>query len=201
MSYILDALKKSQAERQLGAVPTIDAAPIYGNAGPAPLNKPLWLALAALALLLALLLWRELHAPAVIMPVVPPDVPKVVQAPKAVAKVVEATKVANAPAAPKIIKAPEPTKAAKVVAPTPPVVASEPSVPALRELPEPIQRQIPTLAIGGYIYSNNPADRLLLVDKALRGEGDEVAPGLMLEKLQPAAAIFNFRGYRYRVPY
>lgn len=45
MSYILEALKKSQSERQLGAVPTIDAAPIYGSAGPAPLNKPLWLAL------------------------------------------------------------------------------------------------------------------------------------------------------------
>jgi general secretion pathway protein B len=83
----------------------------------------------------------------------------------------------------------------------PPVAATEARVPALRELPEPIQRQIPALAIGGYIYSKNPADRLLLVDKTLRREGEEVAPGLMLEKLQPAAAIFNYLGYRYRVPY
>lgn len=74
-------------------------------------------------------------------------------------------------------------------------------MPGARDLPEPIQRQIPPLAIGGYIYSKNPADRLLLIDKVLRHEGEELAPGLVLEKLQPKAAIFSFKGYRYRVPY
>jgi len=49
------------------------------------------------------------------------------------------------------------------------------------------------------MYSKNPADRLLLIDKVLRREGEEVAPGLILEKLQPKQAIFGFRGYRYRV--
>ena len=80
-------------------------------------------------------------------------------------------------------------------------VMAEDPVLSLRELPEPIQRQIAPLAIGGYIYSKNPADRLLLVDKVLRHEGEEVGPGLTLEKLQPKSAVFNFNGYRYRVPY
>lgn len=71
----------------------------------------------------------------------------------------------------------------------------------LRDLPEPIQRSIPPVTVGGYIYSKNPADRLLLVDKVLRHEGEEVAPGLLLEKLQPKEAVFNFKGYRYRIPY
>jgi general secretion pathway protein B len=35
----------------------------------------------------------------------------------------------------------------------------------------------------------------------LRREGEEVAPGLKLEKLNPKEAVFNFKGYRYRVPY
>ena len=83
----------------------------------------------------------------------------------------------------------------------PPTPAAEESVPGMRDLPEPIQRQIPAIAIGGYIYSKNPADRLLLIDKVLRHEGEELAPGLVLEKLQPKAAIFSFKGYRYRVPY
>ena len=74
-------------------------------------------------------------------------------------------------------------------------------LPSLRELPDPIQRQIPTLVLGGYMYSSNPSDRLLLIDKVLRHEGEEVAPGLVLEKLQPKAAIFSFKGYRYRHPY
>ena len=51
------------------------------------------------------------------------------------------------------------------------------------------------------MYSKNPADRLLLIDKTLRHEGEEVAPGLVLEKLLPKAAVMNFKGYRYRVPY
>ena len=93
-------------------------------------------------------------------------------------------------------------KAAPVpAAPVPAAVPVEEIIPGLRDLPEPIQRQIPAIALGGYIYSKDPADRLLLIDKVLRHEGEEVAPGLVLDKLQPKAAIFSFRGYRYRVPY
>jgi general secretion pathway protein B len=75
------------------------------------------------------------------------------------------------------------------------------SVRGLQALPEVIQREVPKVVFGGYIYSQNPADRLLLVDKTLRSEGEEVAPGLVLERLLPKAAVMNYRGYRYRVPY
>ena len=100
----------------------------------------------------------------------------------------------------------KPAPAAGAVAPAdttakPAAVAVEEPVQNLRDLPEPIQRSIPRIAVGGYIYSKNPADRLLLIDKILRHEGEEVAPGLTLEKLQPREAVFNFKGYRYRVPY
>ncbi len=71
----------------------------------------------------------------------------------------------------------------------------------LRELPEPIQRAIPPITMSGYMYSKNPADRMILIDKVLRHAGEEVAPGLVLEKLQAKGAVFSFRGYRYRVPY
>ena len=101
---------------------------------------------------------------------------------------------------------PVPPAAALATAPAtkaaPAAVAKvEEPVVNLRELPEPIQRAIPQVAVGGYIYSKNPADRLLLVDKILRREGEEVAPGLLLEKLNPKEAVFSYKGYRYRVPY
>jgi general secretion pathway protein B len=92
------------------------------------------------------------------------------------------------------VPAPTPT-------PVPEPAATDDGVLSMRELPEPIQRQIPQLALGGYIYSKTPAERLLLVDKVLRHEGEELAPGLTLEKLQPKAAVFNYKGYRYRVAY
>ncbi|MES2149081.1 MAG: general secretion pathway protein GspB [Pseudomonadota bacterium] len=82
-----------------------------------------------------------------------------------------------------------------------PHVDPDDSVPTLRELPEAIQHGVPPLVFGGYIYSSNPADRLLLIDKVLRHEGEEVAPGLTLERLLPKAALMNYKGYRYRVAY
>jgi general secretion pathway protein B len=101
------------------------------------------------------------------------------------------------PAAPVRKPAQDAAKPARVAAAEP----QEEPAQLRSELPEPIQRSIPTIAMGGYMYSKNPADRLLLIDKVLRHEGEEVAPGLVLEKLQPKAAVFTFKGYRYRVPY
>jgi len=91
-------------------------------------------------------------------------------------------------------------------APDPVVVARAPelvedNLRTLQQLPEAIQREVPRVSVGGYIYSPNPADRLLLVDKTLRREGEELAPGLVLERLMPKYAVMNYRGTRYRVGY
>jgi general secretion pathway protein B len=45
-----------------------------------------------------------------------------------------------------------------------------------------------------------PAARMLIVDGQVLREGDEAAPGLKLEKIQPAGAIFNQRGQRFELP-
>jgi len=222
MSYILEALKKSQAERQLGELPSIHAPQVQlhdGAASGAARRAPVWLALGGVtvAVAAALLFWQPWQAgtaapaaaPAVLAQAVPAPVPavvpSVVPAPVPVAVTVPVPPAATAapvhharPVAEPKQESPSPAPAPAVPVPAP---AAEESVPGMRDLPEPIQRQIPPVAIGGYIYSKNPADRLLLVDKVLRHEGEELAPGLVLEKLQPKAAIFSFKGYRYRVPY
>lgn len=237
MSYILEALKKAQAERQLGATPTIHAPTLDGNATRETQStpwKPLALAAGALAVVgVAALLWRQHETPAVaatasaapqaaarpaaplVMPAAPAvvavrsvpseppaaaPVPASVPAPApAVAASVPASAVVAAavPPTPAHKPAPDAAKPAKVAA----VEPQEEPAQLRSELPEPIQRSIPPIAMGGYMYSKNPADRLLLIDKVLRHEGEEVAPGLVLEKLQPKAAVFTFKGYRYRVPY
>ncbi|MGK5077875.1 general secretion pathway protein GspB [Janthinobacterium sp. HLX7-2] len=221
MSYILEALKKSQAERQLGELPSIHAPQVQlqGSAAASTAQRaPVWLALGGMsvAVAAALLWWQPWQvatptpAPAPAPAVAPAAVVAVAAAPLAlppapVATLVTAPVAAPAPRAasapmpePKRVAPPAPGVAA---APAAPVPAVDESVPGMRDLPEPIQRQIPPIAIGGYIYSKNPSDRLLLIDKVLRHEGEELAPGLVLEKLQPKAAIFSFKGYRYRVPY
>ncbi|MDC8757432.1 general secretion pathway protein GspB [Janthinobacterium fluminis] len=227
MSYILEALKKSQAERQLGELPTLHAPQLQtGPAGAGGVwRQPLWLALGAtslLALTLAVLMWRQAAptvvpaAPVVAAPALPaaapapPAAPAIPAAPAPPAAAPAAAVVARvAPprpplAAPKAPKAAAPAAAIVVEAApavAPPPAAADDNLAGLRELPEAVQRQLPALALGGYIYSKDPASRLLLIDKVLRHEGEEVAPGLILEKLLPKGAVFNFKGYRYRVPY
>jgi general secretion pathway protein B len=212
MSYILEALKKAQAERQLGSAPTIHAVPV----GAAPLDpaggarrRPAWIALAALGLgaALAVLAWRARP------PDVKPQAPIAVVTAPAVVAVTPAPPLAVVPPSspPQSAPAPKPVaaRAAPPVRAQVPVSTAAPPVPAaeeeklqsLRDLPEAIQRTVPPIIFGGYMYSKNPADRLLLIDKTLRHEGEEVAPGLVLEKLLPKAAVMNFKGYRYRVPY
>lgn len=242
MSYILEALKKAQAERQLGNAPTLHAASMQAPSLAAALpwwRRPLVLAALLMALVIVALLVLLLrpapsatpavltaapaHAPLpsgvpkeikpelVLRAATPAvDMPQPLPVPEAHGGVVlRAGDSASAPAAAAAAAAapapaPAPANVAPASAALKPAVstrASEEPVLNLRELPEPIQRAIPTVAVGGYIYSSNPADRLLLVDKVLRHEGEEVAPGLVLEKLQAREAVFSFRGYRYRIPY
>ncbi|MGZ8302449.1 MAG: general secretion pathway protein GspB [Telluria sp.] len=219
MSYILEALKKAQAERQLGNAPTIHAAPLHPVAAPAPASRtPLLIGLGAGVLAAAAMyaLMRPAPAPVAAVPAVPPvtlaaapavllpapvaaPVPEPVPAPmpRAETPPPKPRKPEAKPVA--VARAPEPK--APVAAPAAAPAPAEDSAPALSQLPEAIQREVPQIAVGGYIYSPNPADRLLLIDKVLRREGEEVAPGLTLERLLPKAAVLNFRGYRYRVPY
>jgi len=251
MSYILEALKKAQAERQLGNAPDIHTpAPMHVPAATAKANrKPLLiglgvgLAVAGLAAGIVLRTRTEpappaapavlaQAAPALALPPPAPVAPVIAAAeapparpaatpPPAVARPVSppvttppppraaAASPAPSPAPvrdtvpeavylPAPARTPEPAPAAAVRAPDP---VQEESLRTLQQLPEAIQREVPKVAVGGYIYSPNPADRLLLIDKTLRREGEEVAPGLVLERLMPKYAVMNYRGTRYRVGY
>ncbi|SHN38696.1 general secretion pathway protein B [Duganella sacchari] len=207
MSYILEALKKAQAERQLGSSPTIHAPTLQTAAASTAagrFSKSMLLAVVGMAAVIGVLLVLVMR-PASVPAVAPAPVAAVVPAPVSTPVTPTPLPAPVADLPPSVANlarasVPEAQLPAPVAA-TKPAAAPEEPVMNQRDLPEPIQRSIPQVAVGGYIYSKNPADRLLLVDKVLRHEGEEVAPGLVLEKLQPKEAVFSFKGYRYRVPY
>lgn len=237
MSYILEALKKAQAERQLGSAPTVHTMTIepVSSAGEGRARVPLWgvIGVGVLgACAVAAYAWRSApaSAPAAVVLTAPTPAaataPVVAQAPAAVpAPAVMAPVIVTPPpapipapaAAPAMAKAPVAEKAVAATTPAPSIVAARPtparpespaiaapaedSYPTQQSLPDAVQRELPQVVFGGYMYSKNPADRLLLIDKVLRHEGEEVAPGLTLERLLPKAAVMNYRGFRYRVPY
>lgn len=71
--------------------------------------------------------------------------------------------------------------------------------PLLGELPEDIRRQIPALTITGAVYSDNPAQRLLLVNGQVLAQGSPVAPDVTLVEIRSGSSEFSFRGTRFRV--
>ncbi len=77
--------------------------------------------------------------------------------------------------------------------------AAAPPAPLLAELPEATRRQIPALAITGAVYSDNPAQRLLLVNGQVLNQGSQVAPDLTLVEIRSNNSEFSFRGTRFRM--
>lgn len=215
MSYILEALKKAQAERVRGAVPGVDAHPVPTIVQHAPAGKWLWIAggLAALSVG-AVLLWPEKGTEQARLPSPPPmamraddNAGRNATPPAAPAPTAPAASPALAPV-PMPVPAPTPAKPLRKLGEfSPSMGTARATVPApdrialLQELPVQIQRDIPPIAINGYIYASNPADRSVLVNNRVRREGDEVADGLTLEKLLPSEMVLNYRGYRYRINY
>lgn len=218
MSYILEALKKAEAERKGGIPQGAPLLPPFAtpSRNPPAWRRPLpWAGLATLAVALACAAWFAVsrddtgpEAAATVLPVVPPlaaaareepalpqaeerepEQPKEKAAPKSATK-----KVSNKAPDKQRTQPPAEARPAKAA-------SSEPVVGTLRDLPEQVQREIPSLSVGGYIYSGNKADRSVLINNKLLREGDEVTPGLVLEKMTPSGMVFSYKGYRYRRNY
>ncbi len=228
MSYILDALRKAEAERRMGDAPDAAAAPVFhdaqtGRGSGWRGNRWLWVLLAAAGGALAAAAWLQweswtsintLTSPVTVTASAPRAEPPA--APVAVPEPEPVSEPASVPAATVTMHEPPPP-AAEVARPAAPVPRSRTApdrvaaksddkpasapIATLRELPAEIQRQIPPLSISGYIYAANPADRSVLINRKLLREGDEVAPGLTLEKLLPNGLVLNYKGYRYRSGY
>ena len=204
MSYILDALKKADAERERGGVPGLHAHP--ATAATAPHNTSqrtgVWLALtAALAVAGAVVAL----SPA---PVVQQSAPAIT-APAPTVSIAESRVTPAPPAAkPEPRRPPRPASppaanakpASSMLAITSAAAASAVAVaPLLGELPQDIRSQIPALSISGSVYSDNPSQRLLLVNGQVLPQGSAVAPDVTLVEIRVGSSEFSFRGTRFRL--
>jgi general secretion pathway protein B len=69
----------------------------------------------------------------------------------------------------------------------------------LSELPEALRRQIPPLAIAGAVYSDEPSQRMLIINNQTFGQGNVVGSGVQLEEIHSNSSIFNFQGTRFQL--
>lgn len=231
MSLILDALRKADAERERGSVPSLYSQPVAAPSAEVP-PKPrvgpnwLWIAIGIAVGLSGAAAWvmvgRDAAPPgaaatqaavppsASAMPPVPPVAPTssgvapsaVAVAPAASSPSAEAPTVAEPAPWPQ----PEERKAARPEAKGDAPVRVIGNVPAADaqvysrdQLPPDIRAALPQFAIGGSMYSPNPAARSLIVNGQLYRERDRLTPDLVLEEVKLKAAIFSFRGYRFEV--
>jgi general secretion pathway protein B len=197
MSYILDALRRAEAdrERERGQVPGLHTPSSSGGATARATGSRRWLPWAGGGLLLLAGLgagswWaggpQEASAPAPLpapqpLPVTPP-------LPQPVAE----------------LPAPQPAASVSpylppVPAPAPAPVAEAP-IPRLAELPESTRRDLPKLAIGGSVHSDDPAHRMVIINGEVLREGARLGADLVLEQIGPRELVLRFRGQRYRQP-
>lgn len=250
MSYILEALRRADAERERGAVPHLHTQTMAAQADPdeAPRQRPwLWLT-GGLALgLLAALAWalgpgRETAAPlalpvqtpaveaaasvapAAAVVVAPPanesvtdpssEAPRgdVAAGPSAASSAVESIVPRSLPIAPSPMAKRPPTAANAEPAAAPRGEAArasnaasgaaprvEAAVPALADLPAEVRSQLPTLTIGGSMYSQNAASRMLIVNGQVLREGDAVSATVTLEQIRLRSAVLRYKTWRYEI--
>jgi general secretion pathway protein B len=235
MSYILDALKRADAERARDASVVPDLyAQADASAGPRPERSSAGraIAVAAVALMLAALAWWWLGAtppvsppvtaapvrtadptpqPTIAMAPTPPaPAPAVVATPAPAPTPTPAPVVVAAPAPPPTAVAPPPVRAvapaarALPVQTAPPIAAaSAPNaaarVLALAELPPDIRAQLPTLVVGGSVYSTRAASRMVILGGQVFREGDRPAEGLVVEQIGLKSTVMSFRGLHFEL--
>lgn len=62
------------------------------------------------------------------------------------------------------------------------------------ELPFEMQQHIPIMEFSAHVYSSNPIQRSIVINGRLMEEGDRFASDLFLSEITPDGAIFDFQG-------
>lgn len=226
MSYILEALRRADAERERGRAPDLHARPQPAaiEVGPARARPLVWL-VGGLAVGAVVAAWyvgsgrderaattpapnaagpeagaaTTTAAPALVSPTAsaaptPPDAP--------VAPPAETHSSSTLPALPPRPLVPPPAATPDRAAATLRAgVAVDASPPALGELPESMRRELPPLRVGGSVYSEQPAARLLILDGRVLREGEWLQPDLVVERIGVRDAVLRYRDRAFTLAY
>ena len=218
MSYILEALRKSDQQRQQGAAPTLMSVQLPVEE--APPRAFSWALALALAVFIAGILigWRQpwkveqsavavrqteakpvdqgpaVDSPPGIAPARPSAVPAARPLPAPLPAPVQARQAPANQVVPPAVKDHSPSAAA----PVKPAGVVEPNVMAKAELPPAILQELPGMSVSLHAYSAKTANRLVSINNRFLQEGDSLIPGLVLEQITPKDMIFSYKGYRFR---
>ena len=208
MSYILDALKKSDQQRQHAKAPTLrttHVTPAAASSRRVAVN--LWWAVALLGIGLLIGWWRpwKTEEPVVVQlahPVIPP--PASATLPETLPAVPPASSRDETPVEPTPAGSNTVSKATATASPiaSAPQTATEPppEIPLLQqhELPPEVRQSLPAISIAFHQYASQPGGRRVMINNSVLHAGDAIAPGLKLEQITADGVILSYQGYRFQ---
>ncbi|MFT5011738.1 MAG: general secretion pathway protein B [Planctomycetaceae bacterium] len=194
MSYILEALNKSEQERRGSQTPDLNTVHRPPPAKTAT-SKP-WLGLVLVIILLnalAVIYWLSRK------PSPEPSADNSVATQPAntnTAQAKPALPPANVQVAPPVQSlAPD----SEVISPTS-IPLRAPATPVrITELPINVQRQIPNLVFSSHLYSDDSGFRMVNINGKMIREGDMLANDLKLVEITEGGVVLNYRHYLFEV--
>lgn len=76
----------------------------------------------------------------------------------------------------------------------------EPAAISVADLPASVQNRMPKLNFQTHIYSSTANSRWVKVNGREAFEGDELAPGVILRRIEPRQVVFDFESYHIVMP-
>lgn len=217
MSLILDALKKSDRNRERGKVPDLQADHSSIVPPPPPLRRYrrwLWSLLVLLVLVGAGLLWQQWPTttaavtppvrqavpappPSITPPVEPVTAPAPAPLKPARTATIPRAEVPVAAGASKPIPAEKPAVSSKQVDKS---SSSEPEVYELADLPSHIAQGLPELTVSVHYYTPNPESRMVRINNRILREGGSLPGGIKITGIEKTGIICEIQGVRFRLP-
>lgn len=219
MSLILEALRKSEAERRRGEMPDLRAElPPSATPRRTPMRALPWIAATAALAIVAILLWhpwsrdtaRPIVASAHVEPKPRPDEsvrlqPRAQPMAEAPSTPRTTTRVADGTPPPaKMQPASSPTSepapaAAPVVDDTTPALPATAAETSINALPADLRKALPPLQLTMHMWDPDAAKRFVIIDGERHVEGDSVGP-MQLRRIDADGVLFDWQGRAIRLP-
>ena len=204
MSFILDALKKSETDRQQTGSAEFAGVPTSSSSDQR-VPRWLWILGALLVINLAVLLGLLLRPEVGPVPAaaIKAEEPAPTNADAFAEQVAEAKQNVPASEEPRV-QAPDPVPAPSTNPAPSVVVASEPMqtvlLPTIHELRADGRLALPDLHVDIHVYSEAPEDRFVFINMAKHNEGSRLAEGPVVEEITTDGVVLNQNGTLFLVP-
>ncbi len=72
------------------------------------------------------------------------------------------------------------------------------ALPTPAQLPASVQQELPGISIAFHQYSSTPEERRVMINNIVLRQGELIAPGLKLDQITPDGVVIEYQGYRFR---